>query len=337
MQALPVGGLRGGSWAYFRPECLMSAYRYEVPAELRAPTIGFRIVYEDRLRTASLMAAADSKKLEEAQKRQAEMEQHQVDPKELAAMRAKLKGSPSGEAPVDASKLTLAEKGKKFSNALGMDFVPIDGSEVLASRFEVRLRDFDVYVKDMDVIWEKKPSFLTEGTHPVVGITWIEAIAFCEWLTKRDRAARLIPATAQYRLPTDLEWSAMTGMPKEDGADPAARHLGNKVHFPWGNDAWPPPPVSVNIDSDKTPPYRDSFSYTSPAGSFAPNNFGIHDLGGNASEWCADPWPGAPDERIIRGGSWLSADREQLLSSARAHLTKSSQRSDLGFRCVLAF
>ena len=129
----------------------------------------------------------------------------------------------------------------------------------------------------------------------------------------------------------------MTGMPKETGADPAARHLGNKVHYPWGNDGWPPSTGSVNIDSEKTPPYRDQFSYAAPVGSFAPNNLGIHDLGGNAAEWCVDPWPGAPEERVLRGGSWLSSDKNLLLSSARGHMLKSLTRSDVGFRCVIEF
>lgn len=130
----------------------------------------------------------------------------------------------------------------------------------------------------------------------------------------------------------------MADVPGETGATPAERHLTNKLHFPWGNDLWPPPPSSVNIDSDKVVPiYRDSHSYTAPVGSFDPNSKGIHDLGGNVAEWCNDAWPDAPEDRVVRGGSWLVAEKQSLLSSARGHSVKGAVRNDLGFRCVLQF
>ena len=333
VQALPVGGLRGGSWAYFRAECLTSSYRYEVPAELRAPTIGFRCVFEDRLRTAAMLADVETKKVEVAKQREADMAKNAVDPKELQAMRERLLKSNSGGSP-DAAKLTPAVAGKPFTNSLGMEFVPVGGS-LLAGRHEVRLQDFTAFLKATDGVWDKKPSFLSAGTHAVVAVSWDQANEFCDWITRRDRLAGLLSTTAKYRLPTDEEWSLLTGMPKETGADPSARHLGNKTHFPWGNDAWPPSPGSVNMDSEKTETYRDSYSYTSPAGAFSANSLGIYDLGGNAAEWCADPWPGSPDERVLRGGSWLSGDKESLLSSARAHMPKTASRSDVGFRCVI--
>lgn len=338
VQALPVGGLRGGSWAYFRQECLTSAYRYEVPAELRAPTIGFRCVFEDRRRTASMLAANEATKIEEAKKREAEMSKKTVDPKEIEERLKALKQSASSsKSVVDVTKLTPAAPGKPFTNPMGMEFVPLPDQPLLVGKHEVRLQDFVAYVNASGISWDKKPAFLSEDNHPAVAVTWMQAVDFCEWLTKKDRAIGLLPATAQYRLPTDLEWSEMTGMPKETGADPASRHLGNKVHFPWGNDVWPPPTLSANVDSEKLPPYRDSFSYTAPVGSFKANAIGIHDLGGNASEWCGDPWPGSADERVIRGGSWLSAEKETLYSSARGHMLKVSTRSDVGFRCVIEF
>ena len=337
VQALPVGGLRGGSWAYFRAECLTSAYRYEVPAELRAPTIGFRCVFEDRLRTAAMMADVETKKLEGVKQREAEMAKSTVDPKELEAMRAKLREPAPTVAATDPSKLAAAEKAKPFTNTLGMSFVPLSPLPLLAGKYEVRLQDFNAFLKATDGIWEKKPAFLTADNHPVVGVSWEQASEFCDWLTKKERTAGLLSSTAKYRLPTDEEWSAMVGMPKEAGADPAARHLGNKTHFPWGDGAWPPPPASVNIDSEKAPPYSDSYSYTSPVGSFSPNRLGIYDLGGNAAEWCGDAWPGTADERVIRGGSWLSGEKNSLLSSARGHMLKANSRTDVGFRCVIEF
>ncbi len=338
VRALPVGSLRGGSWAYFRPECLASAYRYEVPAELRAPTIGFRCVFDDRQRTATILADAETLRQEASQKRQQEMKPG-VDPKEVAAMQKRLLETSSKTPTPDATLLKPAVKGSPFVNTLGQEFVPVEGVGVLVGKFEVRVSDYEKFVSAEGRAWGRKPPFLIGDVqdHPAVGLTWDDATAFCAWMTKKDRDAGLLPQGASYRLPMDAEWSILTGMPPETGADPAARNGGNKLHFPWGNDLWTPPASSVNIDSEKTPPYRDSFSYTSPVGSFSANALGIHDLGGNAAEWCQDEWPGSPVERVFRGGSWLSSTKESLLSSARGHLQAGGARPDLGFRCVIAF
>lgn len=334
----PVGTLRGGSWAYFRPECLTYAYRYEVPAELRAPTIGFRMVFDDRNRTASMLAAASAAKEGERKQREQSMASSKVDQAELAKMRERILGTGGGRADVkqDISKLEPAQPGKRFTNSIGMTFVPVEGLPGLVGSTEVRAQEYGHWISTTNGSWEMKPSFLTEGAHPAVAVSWDDAKAFCEWLTKKDSQAGLIPAGALYRLPTDVEWSLLTGMPAEQGADPAARHLENKTHFPWGNDVWPPPPLSVNIQATKVAEgYRDNYSYTSPAGGLVPNSLGLFDLAGNAAEWCEDPWPGAADERVVRGGSWLSSEKESLLSGFRHHLAKSSRRSDTGFRCVL--
>jgi formylglycine-generating enzyme required for sulfatase activity len=338
LQALPVGGLRGGSWAYFRSECLTSAYRYEVPAELRAPTIGFRCVFEDRRRTAVILADQKIKRETEAKQKQVSMAQTDIDPKEVAAMREKLKDGGTATVSTDVSKLAPAVTGQPFKNSLGMDFVPMSGKEWLAGKFEVRAQDYEAFLRATDGDWVKKPAFLNSGVQPAVGVSWKNAMAFCEWLTEEDRKLKIIPPTASYRLPTDQEWSAMADQPEETGATAAERHLGNKLHFPWGNDLWPPVANSVNIESDKVvPTYRDAFSYTGPVGSFEPNSKGIHDLGGNAAEWCADEWATGDNQRVIRGGSWLFSEKESLLSSFRGHLGIEGARNDLGFRCVLQF
>lgn len=56
------GVLRGGSWAYFRSDCLRSSYLYKVPGQLRMPTVGFRCVFEDRQRTALMLVTMEQEK-----------------------------------------------------------------------------------------------------------------------------------------------------------------------------------------------------------------------------------------------------------------------------------
>lgn len=331
------GVLRGGSWAYFRPECLTSAYRYVVPADLRMPTIGFRCVFQDKQRTAVLLVAAEEQKAKARAQRREELLGGAVDKEELAAMRKKLAGSGASSNLPDPSTLTPVAAGKPFQNVLGMEFVPLGDGKLLMGKTEVRVQDFEAWLKVTGRSWDKKPTFLLGATLPASGLTWEDAQAFCEWLTERDRASKLIPADATYRLPSDVEWSLAAGLTDEPGADPAARHGSKPGHYPWSAEgAFPPPGGSVNLDASKIKGYSDSYSYTAPVDTEAPNATGIHGLGGNVSEWCADPWPGSTDERVIRGGSYLSADRELLQTAARLRASKEASRSDVGFRVVLA-
>jgi len=339
IRAEQTGVLRGGSWAYFRPECLASAYRYAVPADLRMSTVGFRCVFEDRQRTAAMLASAESEKEKIRAERRIEMMGASVDKAEIEAMRKKF--ATSGEAVSnlpDPAKLLPATSGKPFQNILGMEFMPttIGAGGLLVGRTEVRVQDYEAWLKDSGRSWPQKPPFLLGGAHPAAGLTWDDAGAFCEWLTEKDRAAKLIPPTASYRLPTDIEWSHLASLTDEPGADPEKRSGANKTHFPWSaGGSFPPPSMTVNLDATRIPGYSDSFSYTAPVMSEPPGSGGIQGLGGNVAEWCADPWPPAAAERVIRGGSWLTFEKDQLLTSARRHAARDSTSADVGFRCIL--
>ena len=120
----------------------------------------------------------------------------------------------------------------------------------------------------------RDPGFAQGPTHPVVDVSWYDAEAFCAW--------------SGGRLPTEAEW--------EHGARAGVR--GRK--YVWGDD--PVPPVAgvkqANVADEATkrvytrwtivPRYDDGHTYTAPAGTFAANGFGLHDMEGNAAEWCAD-------------------------------------------------
>ncbi|MCX6854216.1 MAG: SUMF1/EgtB/PvdO family nonheme iron enzyme [Verrucomicrobia bacterium] len=335
VRAEQEGVLRGGSWAYFRAECLTSAYTYRVPGELRMPTIGFRCVFEDKKRSAEILAMAESVKTKIRNERREQIIGGSVDKAEMEAMKKKLLGGDAASTIPDPSKLTPVASGKDFENSLGMLLVPF-GEKKLAGKMEVRMQDFETWLKSTDRSWDEKPSFLLGGSHPAAGLSWTDAQDFCEWLTKRDRTLKLIPETATYRLPSDAEWSEMAGLKDEVGADPAAKSGANKTHYPWSaTGTFPPPAMSTNLDAPRLANFTDSYSYTAPVMNEAANGQGIQGLGGNVSEWCADSWPGADTERVIRGGSWLSFDKDQLLTSTRRHTAQDKATPDIGFRIML--
>lgn len=340
VRAQPTGVLRGGSWAYFRAECLTSTYQYVAPADLRAPTIGFRCVFEDKRRTASLLAASDAEKRQALEERMKAMtESRKVDASAVEALRKKMQGKGDDEGLPDPASLKPAvADGSSFVNALGMKFVPLqEKGPVLICATETSVQNYENWMRATNRVWSQKPSFLLGGNHPAAGVSWEDATAFCAWLTEKDRASKLIPATASYRLPRDTEWSLAAGLKNEEGADPAKRHLSDKTHYPWTPkaDDWKPPALTANLDATKIPGTTDPYSYTAPVDSARANPLGLYEIGGNVSEWCEDAWPGAAEERVIRGGNWLSYDKDALLTSSRTHALKSASRADLGFRCVL--
>ncbi len=343
VRAQPFGILRGGAWAYFRAECLTSAYTYIAPADLRSATLGFRCVFDDKHRTASLLAATAAENKQAVEERLKAMEANRkINAGAVEALRKKMQDDRSSDdaLPNIASLKPAADDGSVFINSLGMRFVPLqEKSGKLICTTETSVRAYETWLKDSERSWSKKPTFLLGGDHPAAGVTWEEATAFCAWLTQQDRASKLIPAGAAYRLPSDAEWSLAAGLKDESGADPAARHLSNKTHYPWPTKPgeWKPPSLSANLDATKIPGTTDSYPYTAPVNHSSPNALGLHELGGNVAEWCSDPWPGAPEERVIRGGSWLSFDKDSLLTSVRTHALKNSSRADLGFRCILDF
>jgi formylglycine-generating enzyme required for sulfatase activity len=221
-----------------------------------------------------------------------------------------------------------------FVNTLGMPFVPVPGTDVQFSIWETRVKDYAAYAAanaGVDASW-KSPGFTQADTHPVVEVNWNDAQAFCAWLTKKELAEGKIKVGQKYRLPTDAEWSVAVGLGQEKGNTPGEKSRGIKDVYPWGKE-WPPPKGAGN--------YRqilkvDNFEYTSPAGSFAANKLGLHDMGGNAWEWCEDWYdPATKTTRVLRGASWRDNYPDRLLSSLRYDLTPDYRYYNFGFRCVL--
>ena len=192
-------------------------------------------------------------------------------------------------------------------------------------------------MRGVDGSWKEPAYFKRKGfkqadTHPVVNVSWEDSNAFCAWLTKKELAEGKIKAGQKYRLPTDAEWSVAVGLGKEVGDTPEAKGGGMKDVYPWGKE-WPPPKGVGNYDGMLN---VDKFDYTSPAGSFAANKLGLHDMGGNVLEWCEDWYdPAAKTARVLRGACWLSRFPGALLSSFRYDYAPDLRYYVIGFRCVL--
>jgi hypothetical protein len=214
--------------------------------------------------------------------------------------------NPSAQEQVPTA-LEKATKEQPWQNSLGMKFVPVPGTQVLFCIWDTQVEDYSAFVdatgndttggmwslgqdgwKQLGATW-KDPGFSQGPTHPVVGVSWYDATAFCAWLTTRDRRSGVLPAGASYRLPTDQEWSIVVGLDSESGTTPEEKD--SKVRlYPWGT-MWPPPPgagnycgVEAKIGNEPEgliviEDYYDGYPRTSPVGSFPPNKHGLYDMG----------------------------------------------------------
>lgn len=215
--------------------------------------------------------------------------------------------------------LALAE-----GNSLGMKFQPVAGRKLLFSVWEVRVQDYQAFVKFSGRKWEK-PEFHQEANHPAVNVSWDDAEAFCQWLSSREGKS--------YRLPTDEEWSWAVGIgDRENGSAPKDKDAGLPSEYPWGT-SWPPPLASGNYDASL---HLDAYEYTCPVGTFPANELGLYDLEGNVREWCEDLYdPDRKGRHVIRGGAWLMKTKATMLSSWRESGDDGFQSSTVGFRVVV--
>ena len=273
------------------------------------------------------------------------------------------------EAPPSSGALAGATQEAPFVNTLGMKFVPVPiaggpsaGQRVLFGVWAVRVADYAAYAEANPKANGEWKTQHKDGVpagreldHPVVGVNWEDAQAFCRWLTEKEIAEGKLPKGMKYRLPSDEEWSWAVGLPPEVGATPEEKHGKNDVDFPWGKE-WPPvQKVGNYADATwhaKFPPkknekdnrmendrwmegYTDGYATTSPVGSFPANGYGLYDMGGNVWQWCEDWWNKDQKGRFLRGASWNHVDRGDLRSSHRARNAPTSRVYYCGFRCVV--
>lgn len=210
-----------------------------------------------------------------------------------------------------------------------------------ASLGECRHVDAGGWVSERTRDWQN-PGFPQGPDDPVVCVSWDDAKAYVDWLTKT--------ASKTYRLPSETEWEY------------AARG-GTTTPRYWGaRDSQEGEPLSLACDnanvydtsavtalglSVPNANCTDKRTFTAPVGSFKPNAFDLVDAIGNAREWLQDCWTtsyrGRPQDgrawewgggcelRGVRGGSWATRP-SQSRSAARGAEPQGLRQSDLGFR-----
>ena len=184
--------------------------------------------------------------------------------------------------------------------------------------FEVTFQEYDRFCKDThkecpdDAGWGR-------GNRPVFNVSWNDAIAYTDWLSRKTRKS--------YRLPTDAEWEY-------------AARAGSQQTFWWGDE-----PGLANANCEGCGSAWDG-AMTAAAGRFPANPFGLYDTAGNVFEWVADCWhdsfaeapangaalekPGC-GKRVIRGGAWSFPPKE-IRSANRWRDFPSRRSDDTGFR-----
>jgi serine/threonine protein kinase/formylglycine-generating enzyme required for sulfatase activity len=253
------------------------------------------------------------------------------------------------EATLERSLLAVFDK--EWQNSLGMIFHPINGLQF--SIWETRVKDYDAFLaatpgRTHSTDLDQAPD------HPVVAVDRNDAIAFCKWLTQKERRDGLLEKNWEYRLPSDLEWSTAAGIPTERGDTPFQRNSRIRGVYPWGY-LWPPPggsgnfadqsaagKVTIEKRGERLLSGNDGFTFTAPVGSFAPSPEGLYDLAGNVWEWVLEDFDEGNGNSnystygVLRGGGWSDYKKENLLSSFRNALQVNLRESHLGFRVVLA-
>lgn len=191
-----------------------------------------------------------------------------------------------------------------------------------------------VPTQDKPFSWQET-GFPQSDQHPVVNVSWNDAQAFVDWLSKNEGRT--------YRLPTEAEWEFACRAGRysrfSNGDDPEQLFLiANLADRSFAAEF---PQMKGPTQSN------DGHAFTAPVGTFAPNQYGLFDMHGNVSEWCSDWWrpvanrdignPSGPPTgsfKVFRGGSWLSYPWQATIES-RQFISPNLRDYTIGFRVVL--
>jgi gliding motility-associated lipoprotein GldK len=229
------------------------------------------------------------------------------------------------------------------------DFIMIKKIKIYPDTL-VWIRDFSYsYNEPMTKRYFSHPAY---GNYPVVGVTWNQATAFCEWRTHYFESylqSKRIDPQGDFRLPTEAEWEY------------AARGGRSQSMFPWGNYYLRNKKgcLMANFKPGRGNYPEDGGFYTVRADSYWPNDYGLYCMSGNVAEWTSSLYTEAPmpfihdmnpdirynarladppymKRKTIRGGSWKDVGY-YLQTGTRAHEYLDSAKSYIGFRCVVDY
>ena len=197
------------------------------------------------------------------------------------------------------------------------------------------IRDGKLDVKRVDGLSWRNSSVDQKGDHPVVFVSWNDVRVFCDWLSKKSGMT--------VDLPTEAQWEY-------------ACRAGTTTAYPWGDNPDDGKGWGNCADqslSKKLPNtgwqyfhWDDGFAFASPVWSFKANAFGLHDMIGNASQWCCDRYgnygkgaavdPKGADRgvlRVLRGGSFYGIPAD-CRSASRVKDAPEDRGGFFGFRVV---
>jgi formylglycine-generating enzyme required for sulfatase activity len=200
----------------------------------------------------------------------------------------------------------------------------VELSEYYIGKYPVTNREYQAFVRDAKYkapkSWGGDQFPQGKANHPVVYVSWKDAVAYCKWLSKKTGS--------QYRLPTEAEW------------EKAAR--GTDDHrYPWGSAA--PNKDLLN--------YKNNVGDTTVVGKYegGKSPYGVYDMVGNVWEWVNDWYgktyyqksptknplgPTSGESRVLRGGSWGNFDFHNVHSVYRCYNAPTYIIDDVGFRCA---
>ncbi len=207
----------------------------------------------------------------------------------------------------------------RLSPKLTMRFTRIPSLGLYAGTFEVNNRQYRVYNPDHRS-GEHQGLTLDQDLQPAVQVSWTEAQAFCERLTREAGNGQW-----RFRLPTEREWEALAS-------------CGGTAEYPWGTA--PLPPKSWNYFGLENHVVgqklnrRDGYRVSAPVRKSGANPWGLYGIGGNVWEWCQDADPDDPESRVLKGASWADSPPLFLKISRRSSYTPDYKASGIGFRVV---
>jgi formylglycine-generating enzyme required for sulfatase activity/pimeloyl-ACP methyl ester carboxylesterase len=220
---------------------------------------------------------------------------------------------PAGEFPMGSKNGNDLDADEEPPHSVNLDAFYIDKYEVTTSRYAAFMRESrgeePEYWSDLNLV--------SQGDRPVVGVSWYDAYAYCEFYGKR--------------LPTEAEW------------EKAARGTDGRI-YPWGYEH----PTEHHANFNKCCDFN-KYRVLTPVGSLdaGASPYGAQDMAGNVLEWVADWYDenyykvspernpvgaSSGQSKVLRGGSWFF-DARYLRSSNRNAAEPSTRYDDVGFRC----